>query len=251
VRERRAQAAGGHRRGGGAPAERAGGAWARRRGRSAGGPGPSGGRSGAGARALGRATVRAANSAAAHGSQRLGGAVQERGAHGRRSARASGASGAQACVAGERRSRGGLASMRRGRARAGSGGASKRVCAGGWRCVGAQKGRATRRSKCGTGSDAGEPEAERCQSRTRERLTRELMRRDVGELASVEHGSWSGMVQAVQELACWRAGVGAGVAGTWAAPCKWRERACGGVWELAVWAAVERPEQSKPMGMSR
>jgi hypothetical protein len=39
------------------------------------------------------------------------------------------------------------------------------------------------------------------------------MRRDVGELASVEHGSWNGMVQAVQELACWRAGVGAGVQG--------------------------------------
>jgi hypothetical protein len=67
---------------------------------------------------------------------------------------------------------------------------------------------------CGAGSDAGEPEAEWRQSRTRERLRRELMRRDVGELASDEHGSWSGMVQAVQELACWRASVGAGAAGT-------------------------------------
>jgi hypothetical protein len=85
----------------------------------------------------------------------------------------------------------------------------------------------------------------------RERLRHELMRRDASELASSEHGSQSGMVQAVQELACWRAGVGAGVTGTWAAPSKWRERARGGVRELAVWAAVERPEQSRPMGMSR
>jgi hypothetical protein len=92
--------------------------------------------------------------------------------------------------------------QRRGRARAGSGGASKRVCVGGWRCVGAQKGGATRRSRCDAGSDAGEPEAERCQSKTRECLRRELMRHDVGELTSDEHGSWSGMVQAVQELAC-------------------------------------------------
>jgi hypothetical protein len=92
---------------------------------------------------------------------------------------------------------------------------------------------------------------EHWRSKTRERLKRELMRRDVGELASVEHGSWSGMVQAVQELACWRAGVGAGAAETWAAPSEWRERARGDVRELAVWAAVERPEQSRPMGTSR
>jgi hypothetical protein len=77
--------------------------------------------------------------------------------------------------------------VRRGRARAGSGGASKRVCAGGWRCIGAQKGRATQRSRCGAGSDAGEPEAERRQSRARERLRRELVRRDVDELASSEY----------------------------------------------------------------
>jgi hypothetical protein len=64
---------------------------------------------------------------------------------------------------------------------------------------------------------------EHWRSRTRERLKRELMRRDVGKLASVKHGSWNGMVQAVQELACWRAGVGAGAAGTWAAPSEWRE----------------------------
>jgi hypothetical protein len=34
----------------------------------------------------------------------------------------------------------------------------------------------------------------------------ELTRHDAGELASGEHRSWSGTVQAVQELACWRAG---------------------------------------------
>jgi hypothetical protein len=55
----------------------------------------------------------------------------------------------------------------------------------------------------------------------------------------------------MQELVCWRAGVGAGAAETWAAPSEWRERARGDVWELAVWAAVERPEQSRPMGTSR
>jgi hypothetical protein len=77
------------------------------------------------------------------------------------------------------------------------------------------------------------------------------MRRDVGELASDEHGSWCGMVQAVQELACWRADVDAGAAGTWAAPSEWRERARGGVRALVVWAGVEWPEQSGPMGASR
>jgi hypothetical protein len=89
------------------------------------------------------------------------------------------------------------------------------------------------------------------QSKTRERFRRELMRHDVGELASDEHGSWSGVVQAVQELACRRAGVDAGVAGTWAAPSEWRERAHCGVRALAVWAGVERPEQSGPIGTSR
>jgi hypothetical protein len=34
----------------------------------------------------------------------------------------------------------------------------------------------------------------RCQSRARERLRRELTWRDAGELASGEHGSWSGTV---------------------------------------------------------
>jgi hypothetical protein len=42
------------------------------------------------------------------------------------------------------------------------------------RCWRRALGRATRRSRCGAGSDAGEPEAERRQSRTRERLRREL-----------------------------------------------------------------------------
>jgi hypothetical protein len=36
----------------------------------------------------------------------------------------------------------------------------------------------------------------------RERLRHELIRRDAGELASSEYGSWSGMVSAVQELTC-------------------------------------------------
>jgi hypothetical protein len=35
-----------------------------------------------------------------------------------------------------------------------------------------------------------------------------------------------------------------------AAPSEWRERARGGARELAVWAGVERPEQSEPMGTS-
>jgi hypothetical protein len=37
----------------------------------------------------------------------------------------------------------------------------------------------------------------------------------------------------------------------WAAPSEWRERARGGARELAVWAGVDRPEQSKPIGTSR
>jgi hypothetical protein len=55
----------------------------------------------------------------------------------------------------------------------------------------------------------------------------------------------------VQELAYWRAGAGAGAAGTWAAPSEWRERARGDTRKLAVYAGVRRPEQSGPMGTSR
>jgi hypothetical protein len=120
---------------------------------------------------------------------------------------------------------------------AGPGGASKRGArAGGAGCSAAEAG--------------GDVEGRR-QSRACERLRCELMRRDAGELASSEHGSWSGMVYAVQELACWRAGAGAGAAGTWAAPSEWRERARGGMRELAVWAGVQRLEKSGPMGTSR
>jgi hypothetical protein len=48
---------------------------------------------------------------------------------------------------------------------AGPGGANKRVCVGEWRRVGTQEGEAARRSRCGTGSGAGEPEEERHQSK--------------------------------------------------------------------------------------
>jgi hypothetical protein len=74
----------------------------------------------------------------------------------------------------------------------------------------------------------------------RERLRHELMRRDASELALSEYGSWSGMVLAVQELVCWRAGASVGAAGTWAAPSKWRERARDGVRKLAAWTGVEQ-----------
>jgi hypothetical protein len=64
--------------------------------------------------------------------------------------------------------------------KAGPGGASKRGARGGG-------------AGCSAAEVGGDVEGRR-QSRARERLRRELMRRDAGEQVSSEHGSWTGMV---------------------------------------------------------
>jgi hypothetical protein len=105
-------------------------------------------------------------------------------------------------------------------ARASAGGGTRGTSAGGAGAAGAERrrwrsedrrGRAQERSaggglcRCWRGLEQGARHGQH-QSGVRVRLRRELTRRDAGELASGEHRSWSGTVQAVQELACWRAG---------------------------------------------
>jgi hypothetical protein len=88
---------------------------------------------------------------------------------------------------------------------AGSGGASKRVCAGEWRCVGAQQGEAARRSRCGTGSGAGEPEEERRQCETGG--GKPAMQGGLTGVAAEACKHWTAGVEA------WARAVGAGVSG--------------------------------------